>query len=67
MTAVRPDLPTTLFPTAPRPEGVRTAQAAFFRAALDRAQAPSAPVDTPAAEAAPRRDQRPGALLDIRV
>jgi hypothetical protein len=71
MTAVRPDLPLTPPTAAPAPAGVKAAQAAFFRAALDRAQAPAAtPVTAPAAattQAEPRREQRPGALLDIRV
>lgn len=68
MTAVRPDLPMPPLPAAPVSAGARAAQAAFFRAALDRAQAPAATPNTPATtEAAPRREQRPGALLDIRV
>ncbi|WP_333591744.1 hypothetical protein [Brevundimonas sp.] len=72
MTAVRPDLPLTPPTAAPAPAGVKAAQAAFFRAALDRAQAPvTAPAATPnaaaTAQAEPRREQRPGALLDIRV
>ena len=68
MTAVRPDLPMTPLPAAPASAGVKAAQAAFFRAALDRAQAPAATPSTPGpVEAEPRREQRPGALLDIRV
>lgn len=68
MTAVRPDLPMTPLPAAPVAAGVKAAQAAFFRAALDRAQAPAATPNAPATtEAEPRREQRPGALLDIRV
>ena len=44
------------------------AQAAFFRAALDRAQAPvMPPAASPNAETERPREQRPGALLDIRV
>ena len=68
MTAVRPDLAMTPLPATPVSAGARAAQAAFFRAALDRAQAPAAMPNAPAtAEAEPRREQRPGALLDIRV
>lgn len=71
MSAIRPDLPAP----APAAPAVKTAQAAFFRAALAEVQAArSAPVETarptatsakPAAE--PARALRPGALLDIRV
>lgn len=68
MTAVRPDLPLNPPLIAPATAEVRAAQAAFFRAALDRAQVPAAAPNTPAtAQAEPRREQRPGALLDIRV
>lgn len=68
MTAVRPDPPLTPVTAAPAPAGVKAAQAAFFRAALDRAQAPAAtPNPTTTTQAEPRREQRPGALLDIRV
>lgn len=81
MTAVRPDLPFMPAPAgAAAPNaGIKAAQAAFFRAALDRAQAPAAtPVSgqvsvqaqtlSPAeVQAQPIREQRPGALLDIRV
>lgn len=68
MTAVRPDLPLTPPSAAPVAAGVKAAQAAFFRAALDRAQAPAvAQTATASAEPEPRREQRPGALLDIRV
>lgn len=68
MTAVRPDLPLTPPPTAPVTAGAKAAQAAFFRAALDRAQAPAAAANAPApTETEPRREPRPGALLDIRV
>ncbi len=65
------------------PAGTRTAQAAFFRAALESAAAPRAwpaasstdPASGPAANSAPNsahdpapmRHGRPGALLDIRV
>ena len=68
MTTVRPDLPMTPLPATPASAGVKAAQAAFFRAALDRAQAPAAPDASPSTgQAEPRREQRPGALLDIRV
>lgn len=65
--------------TAPVPAAnVRTAQAAFFRAALDGVAAPQARPEprreAPTGEArdavvdtAPPRPGRPGALLDIRV
>jgi hypothetical protein len=53
MTAVRPDLPLNPPPTAPATAQVKAAQAAFFRAALDRAQAPAAtPPVTPGARPA---------------
>lgn len=83
MTAVRPDLPFMPAPAgAAAPNaGIKAAQAAFFRAALDRAQAPattpmSVQVSVQAqalspteaqVQAQPIREQRPGALLDIRV
>ncbi|HRO33899.1 MAG TPA: hypothetical protein PLQ03_10855 [Brevundimonas sp.] len=77
MTAVRPDLPFMPAPAgAAAPNaGIKAAQAAFFRAALDRAQAPAAsPASVQAqtlspaeVQAQPIREQRPGALLDIRV
>ena len=67
MTAVRPDLPITPLAAAPVSAGAKAAQAAFFRAALDRAQAPAAANAPATTEAQPRREQRPGALLDIRV
>ena len=76
MSAIRPDLPA--FGQTPAPSAgsaARDAQAAFFRAALDRAQAPAAsPASVQAqtlspaeVQAQPIREQRPGALLDIRV
>lgn len=81
MTAVRPDLPFMPAPAgAAAPNaGIKAAQAAFFRAALDRAQAPAAtPISVQVSvqaqtlsptevQAQPTREQRPGALLDIRV
>lgn len=70
MSAIRPDLPATVAPTAP-PATARAAQAAFFRAALDQASAPVAPrAQTASAPAQPETEPRlprPGALLDIRV
>lgn len=68
MTAVRPDLPLTPSSPALATAAARSAQAAFFRAALDRAQAPAGtPATSSTGQAEPRREQRPGALLDIRV
>jgi hypothetical protein len=60
-----------LAPSGP-PAAVRNAQAAFFRAALDQANAaPPRPVQAIAAGVEPQptepRIGRPGSLLDIRV
>lgn len=74
MSAIRPNLPSALFP--PQPAGqapVRAARADFFKAALDAVQAggtgpttrPAAPTST--ADVQEERPARPGALLDIRV
>ena len=75
MSAIRPDLPSALFP--PHPAGqapVRAARLDFFKAALDAVQsAPAGPTPRPAtprsepAAALEDRPTRPGALLDIRV
>ena len=78
MSAIRPDLPSFPPPTAGSPGGIRSAQAAFFRAALDQAQgvqtsAPASPtMQGPRSSAIVQpadtdRPMRPGALLDIRV
>ncbi|MDP3404656.1 MAG: hypothetical protein Q8S03_08200 [Brevundimonas sp.] len=74
MSTIRPDLPQTLPGTTPSAQ-VRTAQAAFFRAALNEVQAAPPRAQTPAAArtatAAPPDDSprlpRLGQLLDIRV
>ena len=74
MSAIRPNLPSTLFP--PHPAGqtpVRASRSDFFKAALDAVQA--APAEPTLRAAAPppttaafeERPTRPGALLDIRV
>jgi hypothetical protein len=72
MSTIRPDLPQSL-PGATPSAQVRTAQAAFFRAALNAVQAAPPRDQTPAATrtaTAPDdspRQPRPGHLLDIRV
>ncbi len=74
MSAIRPQLPSVLFP--PQPAGqapVRAARSDFFKAALDAVQAggaePPARAATPASTEAVQEERpaRPGALLDIRV
>ena len=74
MSAIRPDLPSTLFP--PHPAGqtpVRASRSDFFKAALDAVQGPPAEPNLRAAAPRPTaaafddRPSRPGALLDIRV
>ena len=79
MSAIRPPVPSPLFPTqAPPPatSPVRASRSDFFRAALEGTQAalpePQASAPAEAARgAAPRwveeRLQRPGSLVDIRV
>lgn len=77
MSAIRPPVPSPLFPTQVSPSPVRSARSEFFRAALEgvraslepQASAP-APADTPVRSVAapqPTTPGRPGALLDIRV
>jgi len=72
MSTIRHDLPTAL-PVSPTGQTVqmRTAQAAFFRAAMGDVQAavPQQPRATSAtaSEAETPRVPRPGQLLDIRV
>lgn len=72
MSSIRPDLPVVLpQPSAP----ARSAQAAFFRAAMD--QVNGVQIQTTPAQTAPRaqtaapsetgRSLRPGSLLDIKV
>lgn len=74
MSAIRPDLPSVLFPSHPGGASpVRASRSDFFKAALDAVQGPAAePTLRSAAppETAARFDERParpGALLDIRV
>ncbi len=74
MSAIRPPLPSILFP--PHPAGttpVRASRSDFFKAALDAVQGPAAEptlqaaAPQPTARAFEERPTRPGALLDIRV
>ena len=85
MSAIRPDLPATSSPVrsqvpaqTPGSAGARSAQAAFFRAAMEQAEAPQRAASSvqPAVTrttASPGpgqpvdRTARPGSLLDIRV
>ncbi|HWQ87178.1 hypothetical protein [Brevundimonas sp.] len=74
MSAIRPDLPSTLFPTHPAGQTpVRASRSDFFKAALDAVQGPAAApslksaAPQPATTAFEDRPGRPGALLDIRV
>ena len=74
MSAIRPDLPSSLFPTLPGGQSpVRASRSDFFKAALDKAQGVPAEPSLRAAAAQPTpaafedRPTRPGALLDIRV
>jgi len=80
MSAIRPPVPTPLFPTQAAPSPVRSARSDFFRAALEGARASlelqattvvdGADVNTPVRSVAapePTTPSRPGALLDIRV
>lgn len=80
MSAIRPDLPSTLFPTAPQPAAQAARSSDFFRAAL----AGISPTPVTKTEVAVKpsittalrsdstvstveRDLRPGSLVDIRV
>lgn len=73
MSAIRPPIPSPLFPVQSPPTPVRASRSDFFRAALDgvgapAGTAPAAPQATLQPARAPEdRPQRPGALLDIRV
>lgn len=73
MSAIRPPVPSPLFPTQSPPSPVRASRSDFFRAALEGVGAPApAAGEEPARVAAPDlpaadRPRRPGALLDIRV
>jgi hypothetical protein len=54
----------------PAPQAARSAQQAFFQAAMGREQTPppaAAPAPKPTTEVAPQRPMRPGSLLDIKV
>lgn len=73
MSAIRPPVPSPLFPAQSPPSPVRASRSDFFRAALDGVGAPAEapPAERPTATQAARipedRPLRPGALLDIRV
>lgn len=74
MSAIRPDLPSALFPTHPAGQTpVRASRSDFFKAALDAVQGPPAAPGLQSAAPQPTtaafedRPVRPGALLDIRV
>lgn len=85
MSAIRPDLPATSSPVrsqvpaqTPGSAGARSAQAAFFRAALEQAEAPQPAASSlqpavtrttvsPSPSQPADRNARPGSLLDIRV
>jgi len=80
MSAIRPDLPSTLFPTAPQPAAQAARSSDFFRAALagisptlvtktEIAARPSITTSARSedASATGERDLRPGSLVDIRV
>ena len=78
MSAIRPPIPSPLFPAQSPPSPVRASRSDFFRAALDGVGAPAAPAEASISARAPAaaaglsrapddRPQRPGSLLDIRV
>lgn len=79
MSAIRPQLPSPLFPnqaparlTERAGSPAQASRSDFFRAALEgvKPEPPAAPAARPAAAfaaAGEARPQRPGALLDIRV
>lgn len=80
MSAIRPDLPSTLFPTAPQPAAQAARSSDFFRAALagisptpvtktEVAVRPSITTASRSDSPSPtgERDLRPGSLVDIRV
>mgnify|MGYP000846240095 FL=1 len=80
MSAIRPDLPSTLFPTAPQPAAQAARSSDFFRAALagisptpvTKTEVAVRPSITTASRSDSRgptgeRDLRPGSLVDIRV
>jgi hypothetical protein len=78
MSAIRPPVPSPLFPTQTPSPPARPARASFFQAALEGLKAAAAvdaapaageslPAAPTAAAATPDRSGRPGALLDIRI
>ena len=80
MSAIRPDLPSTLFPTAPQPAAQAARSSDFFRAALagisptpvTKTEVAVKPLITTASRSdstvsTGERDLRPGSLVDIRV
>lgn len=80
MSAIRPDLLSTMFPTSPQPAAQAARSSDFFRAALagisptpvtktEVTVRPSIVRATPFDGDAPtgERDLRPGSLLDIRI
>jgi len=76
MSAIRPPVPSPLFPAQSPPSPARASRSDFFRAALEGVGAPAeampgarpaAALAPPATRAPDDRPQRPGALLDIRV
>ena len=75
MSAIRPPVPSPLFPTQSPPSPARASRSDFFRAALDGvAAAPKAEAERPARTTPPadafrpeEPPRRPGSLLDIRV
>lgn len=74
MSAIRPPVPSPLFPAQSPPAPVRASRSDFFRAALENVGAPTEAdpparpgLATPPLRAAADRPKRPGALLDIRV
>lgn len=76
MSAIRPPIPSPLFPAQSPPPPARASRSDFFRAVLEGVGVPaeaaptaaSAPAPTAQSARAPEdRPQRPGALLDIRV
>jgi hypothetical protein len=80
MSAIRPDLPSTLFPTAPQPAAQAARSSDFFRAALagisptpvTKTEVAVKPSITTASRSdstvsTGERDLRPGSLVDIRV
>ena len=76
MSAIRPSVPSPLFPTQTPPSPARASRSDFFRMALEGVQAaeptkvtevPVRTVRTQTASDAPEIFARPGSLLDIRI